>query len=91
MKSQQGEKEMVSAIQFLKQRHLVLFEILCSTLEISMELAAKIQSTSELSWTCRGRFPRTLQRKIHPYVYWVKLFLAYVARHRNKGETRTTL
>lgn len=81
--SQQDEKEMVSTIQFLKERHLVLFEILYSILDISMGLAAKIQNTSEHSWTCRVRFPRTFQRKIDPYEYLIELFLAYVSRHRN--------
>lgn len=83
VQSQQDEKEMVSTIQFLKERHLMLFEILYSTLDISTELAAKIQNISELSWTCRGRFPRIFQRKIDPYEYLIELFLAYVARHRN--------
>lgn len=69
VKSQQDEKEMVSTIQFLKERHLVLFEILYSTLDISMGLAANIQNTSECSWTCRGTFPRTFQKKIDPYEY----------------------
>lgn len=49
VQSQQDEKEMVSTIQFLKERHLMLFEILYSTLDISTELAAKIQNISELS------------------------------------------
>lgn len=39
----------MGTIQFLKHRHLVLFEILYGTLDIFMELAAKIQDTSELS------------------------------------------
>lgn len=69
----------------------MLFEILYSTLDISVELAAKIQNTSEFSWTCRGRFPRTFQRKMDPYVYLIELSLAYVATHGNRGETRTTL
>lgn len=83
VKSQWDEKEMASKIQFLKEKHLVLFEILYSALDISMELAAKTQNTSELSWICRGRFPRTFQRKIDPYEYLIELFLPYVARHRN--------
>lgn len=83
VKSQKDEKEMVSTIQSLKERHLVPFEILYSTLDISMELAAKTQNTSELSWICRGSFPGTFQRKIDPYEYLIELFLAYVARHRN--------
>lgn len=66
VKSQQYEKEMVSTIQFLKERHLVPFEILYSTSDISTELAAKTQNTSEHSWIRRGRFPRTFQRKMIP-------------------------
>lgn len=43
MKHVVGEEEVVSTtIQFLKRRHLVLFEILLGTLDIFMELAAKI-------------------------------------------------
>lgn len=48
-----GEEEVVGTLQFLRHRHLVPFEILHGTLDICLELVARIQDISELF--CTGR------------------------------------